>query len=373
LTGLYELSIDNLHERIEEIVMRTAYRHCDQNQLQSARLLGVSRNVVRARLIKYGELSGQLRTPSSPPPSSETRAAPSGTFRRVRIGYQNFGQLLLAKALGGLDRAMLNAGRRIEWVEFPGGMQLMDALHSGAVDLGVVGECPPVFAQAANAPIVYLAAEHGVPQGEAILVPRDSSISEVSQLRGKTVALNRGANVHYLLIRALEEAGVPYHQVNVRFLTPRDAQRAFIEGGVDAWAIWDPLLSSVKKELGARVLRDGVGLTQNNAYYVARRELTERAPEVIELVLQEVENAARYGRNHAKAAADLLAMDNNVDGEALESWLTGFSGAVSIGSAQVDAQQQIADSLFALKLVANPVRIADAQWGRQPRPHLQAS
>ncbi|HEX2673089.1 MAG TPA: aliphatic sulfonate ABC transporter substrate-binding protein, partial [Polyangiaceae bacterium] len=323
LSDLFELQLSNLHERVEETLMRTAYRYCENNQLQTARLLGISRNIVRARLIQFGELTTRPRDESPPtpatgsagvsqlPPSSnaaiangsfeETPAAESSvrpaTFSsksRLVVGYQRFGLLFLVKALGDLDRTLARLGTRVDWVEFPAGLQLVDALHAGELDLGVVGECPPVFAQAAAAPIVYLAAEPAAPEAEAILVPRDSPVNSVRDLRGKTVALNRGANVHYLLIRALEEAGLSYADVRVTFLPPTDAGRAFASGDVDAWAIWDPLLSSVRRTMGARVLRDGRGLAQNNAYYVARRELTEHSPSVIETVLQKVEEAAHY-------------------------------------------------------------------------------
>ncbi len=361
LVDLFEENLPKLHERVEETLMRAAYRYCDNNQLQTARLLGISRNVVRARLIQHGEINGSLRG-GAEPPSTRRLSVTSPGPERLRIGYQKFGQLLLVKALGELDVSLARRGTTVSWEAFPGGLQLVDALQDGTLDLGVVGECPPVFAQAVDAPIVYLAAEASAPEGEAIVVRGDSPLTSVAELRGKTVALNRGANVHYLLIKALEEAGLDAADIEVVFLEPEEAQAAFERGTIDAWGIWEPLLGSVQRTLGARVLRDGRGLARNTTYYVARRELAERHPEVVFEVLASVEKATLYARTHLREAVALLERESGVHPEALKSWLLRVSGAVPLDSATLEAQQELADSLHGMKLVPQAVSVADAQW-----------
>jgi sigma-54-specific transcriptional regulator len=56
LLAVYEEEPEDLHRLIEDTVIKTAYEFCHRNQLQTARLLGISRNIVRARLIQAGEL-----------------------------------------------------------------------------------------------------------------------------------------------------------------------------------------------------------------------------------------------------------------------------------------------------------------------------
>lgn len=358
LSRLFTTGEPRLHERIDQVLFSAAYKHAEQNQLQTARTLGLSRNIVRARLIQHGLLAGSLRG-SSARPSGKPDPTMSPKFR---IGYQKFGQLLLVKALGELDRELIGQGIELEWLEFPGGLQLVDRLQSGELDLGVVGECPPVFAQAEAAPIVYLAAEPSAPEAEAILVHGNSAISQVKDLKGRRIALNRGANVHYLLVRALEEAGVSPGELELTFLQPEDAERAFASGEVDAWAIWDPLMSSVRDRWGARVLRDGRGLTSNTAYYIAHRSFAEGRPQLVELVLRHVERAASIARTNPELMAERLALENGIQRESIATWLRYASGAVRMNPATVQAQQQVADRLFRLNLVARPVRVADAQW-----------
>jgi sulfonate transport system substrate-binding protein len=210
----------------------------------------------------------------------------------VRVGYQRFGLLPLVKAQGGLDAVFAARGLRIEWIEYPGGFQLVEGFASNGLSLGGVGEGPPVFAQAANVPIVYIAAEAPAPEDEALVVRVDSNIRSVRDLAGKRVALNRGANVHYLLIRALEEAGLEYEDVEVVYLPPNEARSAFDRGEVDAWAIWAPLLTELLLSRSARVLRDASGLADNAVLYIAAREFVTQFPDLANLFFSQLAGVA---------------------------------------------------------------------------------
>jgi aliphatic sulfonates family ABC transporter substrate-binding protein len=403
LGELFEQNLPNLHAYIETAVMRAAYRYCHHNQLQTARLLGVSRNVVRARLIQFGEIQGTLRSgsteralrdadrpplperepPSDPagperPPASERSldgqrssqftsrgASPVSAERLLRIGYQKFGVLSLVKLHGALDAALAKRGVRIEWRQYAAGIPIMDALQQRQLELGVVGECPPVFAQADDVPLVYLAAEEAAPEGEAILVHQDSSLQSVKDLRGKTLALQRGSNVHYLVIRALEEAGMAYDDVALTFLAPEAARGAFERREVDALAIWEPMLSSVRYDLGARVLRDGAGLAKNVAYYVARRAFADTSPNVVAEFLSHVALAASWAKDNAATVADLLATELGVPRGVLALAFKSGSHPVPLSRELLLDQQQIADTLHRMQLIPRAINVAEAQW--QPR------
>src|SRR5690606_30312271 len=150
------------------------------------------------------------------------------------------------KSKGTLEDKLKGLGFKVTWTEFPAGPQMLEALNVGAIDFGNTGEAPPIFAQAAGAPLVYVAHEPPAPRGEAILVPKVSPIKTVADLKGKKVALNKGSNVHYLLVKALEKAGVKYSEIQTAFLAPADARAAFERGSVDAWVIWDPFQAAAE-------------------------------------------------------------------------------------------------------------------------------
>ncbi len=279
----------------------------------------------------------------------------------LRIGYQKYGTLVLLKANGALEKRLAAKGIDVKWTEFPGGPQLLEGLNVGSVDFGTTGETPPVFAQAAGADLLYVAFEPPAPTSEAILVPKDSPIKSVAELKGKKVALNKGSNVHYLLVRALEEAGLKYSDIQPVYLPPADARAAFERGSVDAWVIWDPFQAAAEQQLQARTLVDGTGLVSNHQFYLATRSYAEQHPEVIEALVEEIRGIGEWvkANNDQTVAqvAPLLGLSADITRLAVQRQ---SYGAQLITPQVVEAQQKIADTFANLKLIPKPIRIADA-------------
>jgi len=171
-----------------------------------------------------------------------------------------------------------------------------------------------------SADLVYVANQPPAPAAEAIVVPKDSPLKSVADLKGRKVALNKGSNVHYLLVKALQQAGVKYTDVQTVFLPPADARAAFERGAVDAWVIWDPFVAAAEKQLGARVLADGNSLVSNHQFG-------------LDVAIAEV-SAQRFAYGIQPISAPVAA-----------------------------EQQKIADTFAELKLIPKPIRIADALPG----------
>lgn len=286
----------------------------------------------------------------------------------VRVGYQKYGSLVLLKGRGALERALRPLGREVAWSEFPSGPPLMEALNAGAIDFGSAGEAPPIFAQAASAELRYVGAEPPAPRGEAILVPKDSPIRSVADLRGRTIALNKGSNVHYLLVRALAKAGVPYDAVTLAFLGPADANAAFVRGAVDAWAIWDPYLAAAERATGARILADGEGLVPNRQFYLSRRAFTDADAEVVSAVLTAIGEVDAWAAGNTDAVAAELAPSVGIPAPVLAVALARLSyGVAPLDARTVAEQQGVADAFHGLGLLPRPVRVADAAWAHPDR------
>ncbi len=300
------------------------------------------------------------------PAARAASAEPAPGSTSVRIGYQKSASLfVLQKAQGTLEKRLAALGTRVQWVEFPAGPQLLEGLNVGAIDIGFVGEAPPIFAQAAGARFVYVGHDPAAPLAEAIVVPRESALRSVADLRGKRVALNKGSNVHFLLVRLLEKAGVRYGEVNVVFLPPADARAAFERGAVDAWVIWDPFLAAVEKQLGARQLADGTGVVNNFDYYLAATDYAQARPDVIRALFEDTQERARWLQAHLKEAAALIGPLQGLDPAVVEVSLTRYRfGVVPMTDAVAAEQQRIADAFIELKLIPHPIRIADAVVAR---------
>lgn len=281
----------------------------------------------------------------------------------LRIGYQKYGTLVLLKAKGTLEKRLAEQGVTVTWTEFPGGPQLLEGLNVGSVDFGVTGETPPVFAQAAGADLLYVAYEPPAPTSEAILVPKGSPLKSVAELKGKKVALNKGSNVHYLLVRALEDAGLHYSDIQPVYLPPADARAAFERGSVDAWVIWDPFQAAAEQQLQARTLRNGAGLVDNHQFYLATRPYAEKHPQVLGTLIEEVravgEDAKADPDKVTAQVAPLLGLSAPITALAVKR--QGY-GAQLLTPPVVAAQQKIADTFSALKLIPKPLSIKDVIW-----------
>jgi sulfonate transport system substrate-binding protein len=277
----------------------------------------------------------------------------------MRIGFQKYGNLILLKGKGWLEKEVAPLGFKVEWKEFPSGPPLLEALNVGAIDFGHAGEAPPIFAQAAGAPFLYVAYEPQAPKGEAILVPKDSTIKTLSDLKGKKVALNKGSNVHYLLVKALEKAGVKYSQIEPVFLAPADARAAFERRSVDAWVIWDPFQAAAEIATDARTLADGTGLAPNHQFYLAGQKFAEANPQVLDAVIAAVAEIDAWANGKERPVAEELSAGIGIPAPVLEIALKRQTYGIRQLHAEVVAEQQrIADTFYALGLLPKPVVVS---------------
>ncbi len=292
-------------------------------------------------------------------PLDAVRAAPAKT---LRIGYQKSASvLILQKAQGTLEKRLAPQGVAVQWTEFPAGPQLLEGLNVGAIDVGFVGEAPPIFAQAAGARFVYLGNDPAAPQAEALVVPKDSALKSVADLKGRRVALNKGSNVHYLLVRLLEAHGLKYADIEPVFLAPADARAAFERKAVDAWAIWDPFLAAVEHQLGARQLADGTGVASNYSYYLAETGFAQANPAVIKALFEDTRERDAFVQADPARAAALIAPLQGLDVAVVETSLRRYRFGVQPLTPEVAAQQQrIADAFHDLHLIPHAIRVADA-------------
>ncbi|MET3389686.1 MULTISPECIES: sulfonate ABC transporter substrate-binding protein [Variovorax] len=287
----------------------------------------------------------------------------------LRIGYQKSASLfVLQKAQGTLEKKLAPLGFGVKWVEFPAGPQLLEGLNVGAVDVGYVGEAPPIFAQAAGAKFVYFGYDPAAPRAEAILVTKDSPIKSVADLKGRKVALNKGSNVHYLLVKQLEKNGLKLSDIQPVYLAPADGRAAFESRNVDAWVIWDPFQAAAEKATGARVLADGTPEVVNNyQYYLGERGFVKNNPKVIDALFADSVEQGIWLKKNLRQAAELIAPLQGLPVDVVELALRRYEFNVKpITPAVAADQQRIADTFFALKLIPKPIKVSEAVVTAQP-------
>jgi sulfonate transport system substrate-binding protein len=281
----------------------------------------------------------------------------------IRIGWQKGSDLAVIKAKGAFENKLKQQGVSIQWIEFPAGPQMLEALNVGGIDLGAVGETPPVFAQVAGANLLYAGFQPPAPTAEALLVPKSSTVKTVADLKGKRIVLNRGSNVHYLLVQLLQQAHLNYDDVNISYLKPSDAYAAFQNGSVDAWVIWDPYATAAVAQLGARVLADARGAANNYQFYIASRSFAQAHPDTLKFVLAQANSESLWIGQHEKEAAQILSSQTGLPVEITERSVSHYSYGIELLDADVvNSQQRIADTFFRLKLIPKQIDIASAVW-----------
>ncbi|MGI5520474.1 aliphatic sulfonate ABC transporter substrate-binding protein [Micromonospora sp. CA-259024] len=272
-----------------------------------------------------------------------------GDAKTLRVGYQRFGGLSLVKARG--------ATPGIEWSLFESGPALTEALKAGSIDIGQVGEAPPVFAAAGKIPFSIIGTSAPIPQGEAVLVRADRGYRSFADLKGRTIALNKGSNVHWLLVRLLEANQMTLRDIQVKYLKPAEGRPAFDSGQVDAWVIWDPYFA-LAEQPGVQVLADATGLASNREYVLAAPDAVAQRPDEIRAFLQRYREVTDWGIAHPEERASTLAPElkipQDVTGRALAR---SAKPLAPVTPAVGDELQAITDSFIALDLIPGPVDI----------------
>lgn len=295
-------------------------------------------------------------------------ALPAASFAansRIRIGFQKGGLLLLLKLRGSLEKALPNV--QIDWKEFPTGPTLLEALDAAAIDFGVTGAPPPVFAQAAGRDFVAVAAEPGLPHSEALAVRGNSPVKTVAQLRGKRIALAKGSSSHYLLLGALQQARLRIADVQPVFLGPADARAAFETGAVDAWVVWDPYLSILQAARPLRLLADYGSLAPAIqppwSFYTARRAFAKAEGPLLRQVIQAIAAEGAWATANPEAAARVAAPVLGLGLDVLVPMhRRARFGAVPVTEAIAADQQHVADAFHAQGLIPRPIKVRENFW-----------
>ncbi|OYT91006.1 MAG: aliphatic sulfonate ABC transporter substrate-binding protein [Burkholderiales bacterium PBB3] len=333
--------------------------HPDPNQLTTSRrgLL----NIMAMTAGAWG-LSGPILSPAF------AQANPSATgsgkaLEQLRIGYQkSAANLVIVKQQGALEKRFPNT--KVAWIEFPAGPQLLEALSIGALEFGMTGDSPPVFAQAAGKDLVYVGAEPPKPDSSAILVLRDSPLKTLADLKGKKIALQKGSSAHYLVVRAIEKAGLQWSDIQPIYLTPADARAAFERKSVDAWGIWDPFFAATELAIQPRILTTGRGLSGNNSFYLASKDFATQHSGAVVALFEELTKADQLVQEHRPEAIKLISAFSGLDAGVVSLFLQRRprSPVTPLSAATTADQQRVADAFARLGLIPKPLRVADIVW-----------
>ncbi|HXH44826.1 MAG TPA: sulfonate ABC transporter substrate-binding protein [Bradyrhizobium sp.] len=288
--------------------------------------------------------------------------AQGAALKEIRIGYQKTGVLVITRQQAALEKHFTSKGIEVKWIEFSSGPPMMEAMNVGSVDFGAVGDSPPVFAQAAGAAIVY-AAGQPITNGQGILVPKDSPIRGIADLKGRRIGFTKGSSAHNVVVQTLEKAGLTYADITPVYLTPPDAGPAFANGSIDAWAIWDPYFAIGETKQNGRILINSHEVTKTNSFYIANREFARNHGAILQQIVDVTTAAGKWAEEHRDEVARSLAA---ITGVPLDIQTVAANRANFVVGPVTDeiitTQQGVADRFYKLGLIPKPIVIRDIVW-----------
>lgn len=324
------------------------------------------RRTALKRIVQYGVLGFfALSTPltGSLTQTTQAQTKPGGFQSKViNLAYQTSGDIVKARKV--VESRFKALGVTVNWVgPFPAGPQLIESMNAGKVDIGTVGETPPIFSQAAGiTEVIYIAARRpskGLNQG--IIVRADSPIKKVSDLKGKKVAFQRGSNAHYLLAKALKEVNLKITDVQVVGLTPSEARDAFIQDKVEVWVGADPFLALVEKSIPIRNLRNAGGINTLGGFYLGRRQFISQNPELVRVFLEEANKVGEWADKNPTEAAKALSGEVKIDPSVLETVSRRTVRRLRALTPTIIAEQQrVANFYFEEKVIPRKIDVRDA-------------
>lgn len=301
-------------------------------------------------------------------PSAQTQANQAQEQHTLTIGFQKSSlTLLIARQQQLIEKQFPHT--EIHWKEFPAGPQLLEALSAGSLDLGFVGNIPPIFAQSASKSVTYIAYEAVPAKSIALIVPQTSQIQSINDLKGKKIALQKGSAAHDLLGKILIKAGLNWQDIQPVWLPPADARAAFDQKAVDAWLSWDPFLSVIERDAQVRTVIDASAFAQTYQFYVANPNYLKSNAQAVPQFITAANEANLWTRTYPEQTiayyAEAIGQDARIAKKALDKRPKDIS-IKAIDAQVIQSQQNIADSFYQQKLIPVAIDVKKAVWNPAP-------
>ncbi len=293
---------------------------------------------------------------STPSPSASSSVNLSSVT--LNIGDQKgTGAEAVLKAAGLLSTLPFH----VTWSDFTSGPPMLEAMASGAVDIGGVGDAPPVFAASGGEQVEIVGARETDGDQDAVVVPENSPITSISQLKGKKIAYGSGSSGNYNLLTVLAKAGLTTKDVTLVNLQSAEALAAFTSGAVDAWDIWPPYVQQVVAQDGARVLATGSAYGSPYSFEVASKAAVANPAKAaaIKIYLATLDKAYVWAATHPSAWAAAWGKAAGLPASIMDvAAKVDATTPVPVTSAIISSEQNLVDQFFAAGLIPTKVDIS---------------
>jgi len=260
----------------------------------------------------------------------------------LSIDWATYNPLSLVVKDQGLIEEALGDTVDVEWLQSAGSNKANELLRSGSIDVGSTAGSAALFARANGSPIQVIDI-YSQPEWSAIVVGADSTITDVSQLKGTSVAATKGTDPYFFLLQSLEEAGLTIDDVEVQNVQHADG-RALLEGGsVQAWSGLDPIMAAAEVESGAKLIYRNVDFN-TYGFLNATKEFINDHADVAQVVVDAYEEARVWAASHPDELAQLLADAASIDIEVAKTVIAERSN-LDVSGVPGEAQVQVLERI----------------------------
>ena len=299
-------------------------------------------------------------------------------LKQLKIGYpEGMTNLEVLRTQGLLETRLRPYGLTITWTSFLSASSLIEALSNVMIDFCGGGGTASIFSQAADHVFVRVAKEkYTAPKGQAILVPEDSPIQTLADLKGKKIAFDKGSSAHYILVRSLAKVGLDFSDIEPVYLTQPEALPQFCRGEIDAWVIWVPYTATqARSAYPGRSITDLESIFGDKTsvevptYYYAIPELVRDYPDLLKVILEEVNEAGTWAKKQELEAVQRLAKHHEIDPSIVEILQkhSGERAIIPIDDQSLDALQHQANIFRDLNLIPERVNVKDGTYSLQTK------
>ncbi|GAB6991122.1 aliphatic sulfonate ABC transporter substrate-binding protein [Paenibacillus pini] len=293
--------------------------------------------------------------------SGGDKAAASGAPVKVNIAINGkISPLSIAKEKGWFEEEFKKQNAEVKWSEFPSGPPLLEALSAGRVDLSFLGDGAVISGIANHLPFEVISLISEGKGSVSILVPPNSPIQKIEDLKGKTVGATKGTVGHVYLIKVLKSRGLTLADVNVINLQPDDGQAAFDSGKLDAWVVWDPYATINVAAKKARVLPIDHPILAPNSM-IAHTEFAKEHPELVITYLRVFKKATDWETAHLDESAQIFSEKTKVPVDTIKT-IVGKNKPILSPYTQdaLDEQQLTSEVLLENGFIKNKITFKDA-------------
>ncbi|WP_301859601.1 ABC transporter substrate-binding protein [uncultured Megasphaera sp.] len=288
--------------------------------------------------------------------------AGTGDAKTVRIAIQPSTEWLplwYAKDTGELEKTLKEKGITVKWTEFESGPPMNESFAAGQQDIGISGGVPVISLLAKGQKNVIVAQGSSADHVHAVVVGKDSGITDVQGLKGKKIGLTIGSSAHQYVYSLLKKHNLSIKDVEIVNISAGDAETALLNKQVDAVAFWQPNVTFLVDKKVGTALPDEPDIPYCGAPIFATEAYVKQNQDVVKAVLSAYAKAAKEIKADPAKAAAVLAPHFHASPEQMKTIIEQSQYPVKISDGDIKGLEDTVAFMKSIGIIKKDINIKD--------------